>query len=196
MKEFSWRTFHRTFAKENSESDSSYDIFFNAEMLVGDPDSLQSEKITLLFERMEIIHDPTDYQIQLSEEIASHVNSINENTKIRFESFGANPNSEHCKENGQTILEFEFGGQQIHRIQQVSLNLCDKRCVFLSKASDRSSYENLSVKDIIKYTWIRNRNIDLVEFMLTPDCDIVGRAVHPAIDMQWDEFIYCAYTLA
>lgn len=31
---------------------------------------------------------------------------------------------------------------------------------------------------------------------LDPDCVVVGRVVHPVDDMQWDEFIYCAYALA
>jgi hypothetical protein len=43
---------------------------------------------------------------------------------------------------------------------------------------------------------MRNRNIDLVEFVVDPTSAIVGRIVHPLEDIQWDEFIYCAYTLA
>jgi hypothetical protein len=35
-----------------------------------------------------------------------------------------------------------------------------------------------------------------VEFVVAPDFSIIGRVVHPVEDMQWDEFIYCAYTLA
>ena len=49
---------------------------------------------------------------------------------------------------------------------------------------------------MIKHTWIRNRHIDLVEFVMNPDWAIVGRVVHPIDDMRWEEFIYCAYTLA
>ena len=195
MNKFSWRTFHRTFAIEDSVSNSSFKIFFNAEMLVADADSLQPEKISRLFERMEIIHDPKDYQNELSEEIARHVCSINENPKIPFDRSELT-RIRTDKDSGVTKLKFEFGGQQNLRNQQVSLYLCDERCVFLSKASDSESFEKLSVKELIKYTWIRNRNIDLVEFVLNPDCEIVGRVVHPVIDMQWDEFIYCAYTLA
>lgn len=195
MYNLSWRTFHRTFAIEDAASDSNYKIFFNAEMLVGDADSLQSEKISRLFERMEIVHDPANYQNQLSEEISRHVNSINENTTIPIDRF-EQTRLRTRKKNSVTILEFEFGGQQIPRFQRVSLYLCDNRCVFLSTASDGEFSRKLPVKDLIRYTWVRNRHIDLVEFLLNPNCDVVGRVVHPVIDMQWDEFIYCAYTLA
>ena len=67
---------------------------------------------------------------------------------------------------------------------------------FLSNASEGEFSRKLSVKNLIKFTWIRNRNIDLVEFVLNPNYEIVGRVVHPIENMQWDEFIYCAYTLA
>lgn len=195
MNNLSWRTFHRTFAIDNAASSSNYKIFFNAEMLVGDADSSQSEKISRLFERMEIVHDPASYQVQLSEEIYRHVNSINENTTIPIDRFEQTSLRMH-KENSVTILEFEFGGQQKPRFQRVSLYLCDNRCIFLSTASDGEFSRKLPVKDLIKYTWVRNRNIDLVEFVLNPDYEIVGRVVHPAKNMQWEEFIYCAYTLA
>lgn len=45
-------------------------------------------------------------------------------------------------------------------------------------------------------TWMRNRNIDLVEFVVDPTSAIVGRVVHPVDNMMWKEFVYCAYTLA
>ena len=132
MKKFSWRTFHRTFAIESSVSDSKYKIFFNSEMLVGDADNLQPEKISRLFERMELVHDPKNYQRQLSGEIASYVNSINENTTIPIDR-SEQTRLRAYKENGLTKLEFEFVGQQIHRTQRVSLYLCDDRCVFFEQ---------------------------------------------------------------
>ena len=54
----------------------------------------------------------------------------------------------------------------------------------------------LPVSDVIKHTWIRNRHIDIVEFVMDPDWAFVGRVVHAIDDLQWEEFIYCAYTLA
>ena len=195
MKDFSLNTFHRTFAIENSAPNQGYKIFFNTEMLVGDADSLTKEKIRLFFERMELGHDPDSYQNDLSPSIDSQIRSIDENTKISIDRSGQTRLRKNI-ENGVTKLKFKFGGKQKHRFQQVSLYSCDKRCVFLSKASDREKIQDLSVRDIVKFTWIRNRNIDLVEFMLNQDDEIVGRIVHPEIDMTLDEFINCAYTLA
>jgi len=56
--------------------------------------------------------------------------------------------------------------------------------------------KHLSEVELIKYTWIRNRHIDLVGFVVDSTLAIVGRVVHPIENISWDEFIYCAYTLA
>ncbi len=194
MDELSWRTFYRTYAIENS--DSSYKIFSNAEILIRDANSLH-EKISRFLQRMEISHDPIDYQIELSPEIASYVRSIHDNTTIPYDRSEQTRMRAHM-EADVTRLDFEFGGPQTHRIQRVSVYLSkDKqRCIFLSKATDWEAINKMHVKDLVKYTWMRNRNIDLVEFMLNPDFQIIGRIVHPLVDMLEEEFIYCAYTLA
>ena len=54
----------------------------------------------------------------------------------------------------------------------------------------------LSIDQIIRFTWQRNALIDIVEFMLNDKVEIVGRAVHPIEGMTLEEFHYCAYTLA
>ena len=127
--------------------------------------------------------------------IVSLVESISETTPIPIDR-SRNTKLRAVKEGDLITLVFEFGGTQIHRSQRVALYECEGRCIFMSQAT-KSGYGNqLSAKDVIKYTWIRNRNIDLVEFVVDPTSTLVGRVVHPVDDMQWDEFIYCAYTLA
>ncbi len=195
MRDISWRTFHRTFAIELSDMKAGYQLFFNAEMLVGGVDTTQHIEIERIFERMEHEHDPDQYQNELPDEIASYVDSINENTHIPIDRSGGT-RLRVLKSKGVTLLVFEFGGRQIHRIQHVALHVYDGRCVFMSKSSSEGYCKKLSVRDVIKYTWIRNRHIDLVEFVVDPDYSIIGRVVHPVESMQWDEFIYCAYTLA
>ena len=195
MCNFSWRTFYRTFAIESSDLRAGYQLFFNSEMLVGDADTTQYAEIQKVFQRMEIEHDPDIYQRELPRKITQHVDSINEDTIIPIDRSGVT-RLRTTNEKGVTTLVFEFGGLKVHRAQRVSLYVCEGRCIFLSKASDKSLCKHLSVRDVIKYTWIRNRYVDLVEFVMNPDWGIIGRVVHPIEDMQWDEFIFCAYTLA
>ncbi len=195
MRDISWRTFHRTFAIECSDMKAGYQLYFNAEMMVGGTGTTQHTEIERIFERMEIKHDPDRYQKVLPNEIAAYVDSINEDTNIPIDRSGET-RLRVIKYEGVTTLVFEFGGAQVHRTQHVTLHVCNGRCIFISKASSEGCCKKLSVRDVIKYTWIRNRHIDLVEFVVAPDFSIVGRVVHPVEDMQWDEFIYCAYTLA
>ncbi|ANG62607.1 hypothetical protein A8C75_09005 [Marinobacterium aestuarii] len=51
-------------------------------------------------------------------------------------------------------------------------------------------------RKLLRLTWLRNRNIDLVEFLVRPDGFLVGRACHPAASMGFDEFRFAAYVLA
>ena len=99
-------------------------------------------------------------------------------------------------DHGVTTLLFNFGGNQMHRKQKVVIKELAGRCVFLSNVTRDGYCQLLEPDAIIKYTWLRNRNIDLVEFVVDDAKAIVGRVVHPIADMQWSEFIYCAYTLA
>ena len=195
MREFSWHTFHRVYAIEDSNLKEGYQLYFNAEMLVSDAETTQHTDIKRIFERMEINHNPANYQKELSNEISAHVNSINVGKEIPFDRSG-DTGLQTGNANGVTTLKFEFGGLQNHRAQHVSLYESEGRCIFLSKASSEGFGKSLPVSDLIKHTWIRNRYIDLVEFVLNPDWAIVGRVVHPIDDMRWEEFIYCAYTLA
>jgi hypothetical protein len=48
----------------------------------------------------------------------------------------------------------------------------------------------------VKYTIERNKEIDIVEFIVTEDRFIEGRIVHPIKNMQPKEFLFNAYILA
>jgi hypothetical protein len=78
----------------------------------------------------------------------------------------------------------------------VGISVCDVLLLFLSAEPGEGFFYSLSARDIIKRTWTRNRQIDLVEFVVDPTRKIVGRVVHPSANMTFEEFLYCAYTLA
>ena len=197
MKKVSWPKVHRTYALVNSDKISGYDLYFKAEMLVGNSDITQQSEIKQLIDCMEledIEHHSQNYQTQLPKEITKHVKSINKCTSIPIDRSGQTQIV--VQDNNGTELIFNFRGSKNFRTQRVSLFVYDKRCIFLSQACSKEHSKQLPVEELIKYTWIRNRNIDIVEFLLNPNSEIVGRVVHPVASMQWEEFIFCAYTLA
>ncbi|QEP41782.1 helicase [Ectothiorhodospiraceae bacterium BW-2] len=195
MCDLSWTTFHRTFVTESSDAKNSYHLYFNAEMLVGGEGVTQRCEIDRLFERMKIKHNPQGYCVELPDAIRALIDSINEDTPIPVDRTGGT-RVRVTHEAGVTTLLFEFGGLVLPRTQRISLFSSHERVVFLSHATRAGFCKELDARDIIKYTWMRNRHIDLVEFVVDPSQAITGRVVHPSEEMQWEEFIYCAYTLA
>jgi len=195
MSRISWRAFHRTIAIERSDAKGCYQLYFDAEMLVGGSELTQEAEINRLFERMDIEHDPDGYSADLPSTIMSCVDSIHEDIVIRVDRSGETKLRIE-QEGGVTILVFELGGAQVHRTQRVRLFASDQRCIFISNATSPDYARRLSPQDILRHTWLRNRRIDLVEFVIDSTKALVGRVVHPAQNMAWDEFIYCAYTLA
>ncbi len=195
MSRISWRAFHRTIAIERADTKGLYQLYFDAEMLVGGPELTQEAEINRLFERMDIEHDPDEYSADLPSTIISLVDSIHEDTVIRVDRSGETKLRVE-QEGGVTTLVFELGGAQVHRTQRVRLFASDQRCIFISNATGADYARRLSPQDILRHTWLRNRRIDLVEFVIDSTKALVGRVVHPAHNMEWDEFIYCAYTLA
>jgi len=192
IQRISWRSFHRTYAIEVGAG--KLDLYFNAEMLVGGETMTQYSEIECIFERMKHTHNPKHYSNQLSSTVIQYVNSV-DGRRIPIDRSGQTTVTTSL-DDGLTTLLFNFGGNQIHRKQKIVLKEHAGRCVFLSNVTMEGYCQSLEPDELIKYTWLRNRNIDLVEFVVDDTEAIVGRVVHPAADMQWDEFIYCAYTLA
>ncbi len=56
--------------------------------------------------------------------------------------------------------------------------------------------QTISDKKLLNATWVRNRNIDLVEFLVRPDGDLVGRAFHPLDSMGFEELVFTSFILA
>lgn len=195
MQELSWTTFHRTYATKSSDVKNGYQLYLNAEMLVGGVEITQQTDIDRIFERMEIKHDPEDYSTMLPDSVVAYIDAINEEIHIPVDRTGGTRVRVEQEENVTTLV-FEFSDLVLTRTQRISIYALNERVVFLSHATRNGFCKSIDVKEIIQYTWIRNRHIDLVEFVVDPYQSIIGRVVHPCEEMQWDEFIYCAYTLA
>ena len=65
-----------------------------------------------------------------------------------------------------------------------------------SKSAEWTKWDEENRAKLIEYTWGRNARIELVEFLLDENHDLIGRIVHPASTLQPKELMYFAYILA
>lgn len=196
MMEKSWCTFHRTQAEEIANG--CYRLYLNCEMLVGNQNVTQANDISNFFDRFSAKHNPDRYQLPISKVINEHCQyAIRESILINSRTF--NGSITLVDEADRYGLKFNFGADGIARSHTVLLYESDGHCIFLSKAVGAEQLSKLGTdKDrrIIEYTWVRNRHVDVVEFLLDNDDEISGRVIHPVSSLDWGEFIYCAYVLA
>jgi hypothetical protein len=193
MMKKSWNTLHRTIAIEDAAG--TYQLFFNSEMLVGDSSLTQVRDIELYFKRFSDTHVPEQYQYPTSKIIVDYYQrAIKNNVKINGNKLRIEK-SDNNKKNSLGI-RFIFGDDKLERKHNIFLHECDGRCIFISKVATKNKIGQFDDKKIIEYTWIRNNHIDLVEFTLNKQGDLVGRVVHSSNSLDWAEFIFCAYTLA
>jgi len=196
MMEKSWCTFHRTQAEETEKG--CYRLYMNCEMLVGDKHVTQVNDISSFFDRFNAEHNPNKYQLPISKVINDHCQrAISESILINGRPF--NGNVTLVDGGGGFGLKFNFGAGALARSHTVLLYESDGHCIFMSKAVTADQLAQLGAekdKKIIEYTWVRNRYVDVVEFLLDKDDGVSGRAIHPVNSLDWDEFIFCAYVLA
>jgi superfamily II DNA or RNA helicase len=193
MKKVSWRTFHRTQAVACGRG--IYELYFNSEMLIGDKEVTKTNDVDRLFERMDIDHDPSNYGPVVSEPVKRCLEAIGTNCEIEMDR--GNTTEVTVEENAEgTSIVFSFDQHGVPRNHRVHLYEYEGRLIFLASASEPGLADRLTIEDIIRFTWERNRYVDIVEFMVDDRRAFVGRAVHPVATMHWREFIYCAYTLA
>lgn len=69
-------------------------------------------------------------------------------------------------------------------------------CGFEATVAKAPLVQAISDKKLLNATWVRNRNIDLVEFLVRPDGDLVGRAFHPLDSMGFEELVFTSFILA
>ena len=192
MQRKSWHVFHRTYAKRTATR--QYLLCHDSELLVGDEHSTSMVEVERFFQRFEHAHDPTLCGKPETEKTRAYwaeakKNGSRDPGNMRIRVTGLE--CEDCLE-----LNFRFGLDALSRMHRVRIVEAEGRCIFLSRVASSEVVRSLSVEQLVKLTWERNRNLDVVEFMLDDDFCIVGRAVHPVEGMDYREFWYCARTLA
>lgn len=184
----SWRTFHRVYVKRTAKG--CFDLYHDAEMLIGDKEGTTSDEIEMFFERfLQDEHNPNEYKRPVSDHIIGYWKKANE---ARYGQWLAEikpfENEQHLG------LKFAFGdGERKH---EVRIYQATDRCIFVAQVADAQTTKKLNQDQIVRFTWERNANIDIVEFTLDDTDNLVGRAVHPIKGLDEKEFLYCAYTLA
>ena len=188
----SWRTFHRVYVEKTAKG--CFDLYHDAEMLIGDEQGTTSDEIEMFFKRfLQDEHNPDEYKRPASDHIIRYWKQANE---ARYGQWSAKIER---FENGQRLgLKFTFGGEenQKKREHNVCVYEAADRCIFIAQVADAKITQELSKEQLVRFTWERNANIDIVEFMLDDKENLVGRAVHPIKGLDEKEFLYCAYTLA
>ena len=192
MHELSWRTFHRTYAKETANR--CYQLYHDAELLIGDENQTTPSEISRLLERFTTDHDPSSYRKPQAAHIHRYWQRAAREAKAQYGQWHAEIlpfEQRSCL--GLTLHLTETTWRRRHRIK---IYEADGRCVFMAKAADASAMSDFSIEQLVQFTWQRNANIDIVEFMLDDEGHLMGRAIHPSDGLTFKEFVYCAYTLA
>ena len=191
MQRKSWHTFHRTYAVCTGAR--QYELHHDSELLVGDEHNTSRIEVDRFFERFKHAHDPTRCSKPESSKTRKYWRTLkNGNHQLnRVGTTVTGFDRYDCLE-----LDFSFGEGFSLRSQRVRIFEAENRCIFLSRAALSEVARTLSVEQLVKLTWERNRHLDVVEFMLDDEFSLVGRAVHPLEYMNFQEFSYCAYTLA
>jgi hypothetical protein len=192
MLEKSWQTFSRTSAVETAHR--TFQLYSDAEMLIGDEYTTTTDEIDKFFERFTNVHDPVNYSKPASPRILEYWQQASNKSSNDFGQLAAEL---ICRaRNGCLEMEVSLGEQPLQRRHKIQVFEAEGRCVFLATAASANKVAQLSIDQIIRFTWQRNTLIDIVEFMLNDKAEIVGRAVHPIEGMTLREFLYCTYTLA
>jgi len=191
MREQSWQTFHRTYAIETAKR--CFQFHHDAEMLIGDEHATSPGEIKRFFERFSSSHDPGDYQKPISDQIRRYWNRAALEQSVQFGQWEANVSSYERQD--CLGLTFSFGDRSWNRKHQISIYEAEGRCIFIARAANANIVNHLSNDQLLKLTWQRNAHIDIVEFMLDGEGNLVGRAVHPVDGSTFKRFLYCAYTL-
>lgn len=188
----SWNTFHRTYAAETGLG--HFQLHHDAEMLVGDKQVTSAEEIARFFGRFGKPHNPAEYAMPTSKTVTGAWLQAKKEASAHYGQWSA---SVTAYEPGDCLgLMFEFGEDNWSRTHCINIFEADDRCIFLAQAASAKVVHTLSVEQIVRLTWERNRHNDIVEFMLDDEYSLMGRAIHPVDGLSYQEFMYCAYTLA
>jgi hypothetical protein len=182
---FSLNNYNRTYCTNNV-------LRYDAHTLVGDELLTQASEIDELITRAQ-----NGYCTTLDKTIIE-LNNLFDASLLKRELFVRN----HIVDAQlvDNLITFTFcNGSDIYkykRTQKVTVTQDEGYIIFTSKAGIWSQWNQEGIKKLIEYTWERNAMIDIVEFLLNSDDEIIGRIVHPANSIQSKELMYFSYILA
>jgi len=195
MLEKSWQTFHRIQADKIGTD--VYQLTKNSEMLIGNDNVTQSEDIQHFFDSFSDLHRP-QYNALNSGKVKGFCKQA-EQDGISLNGKKTTINIKYLNERDIHSLSIEFGADYLLRKHLVQIFESDGYCIFISKAihaAKLNSFDKEKERIILENTWCRNKQVDLVEFLLDGDEGISGRVIHPINSLDWKEFSLCAYLLA
>jgi hypothetical protein len=192
MAETSVNRLSRTFVEEITHR--GFALHFDSELLVGRDVGAHPDVIARFFERFSDKPDPATARRPDSPVVTRHWRKAVETARNETGPWHAHIIGRERRE--CLSLIFRFGTGSTPRKHEIRIQECDGRVVFHSTAAGPAEVRKLSVDQIVRFTWGRNRKVDLVEFMLTPELAIEGRVVQPIAALTFESFIYCAQTLA
>jgi hypothetical protein len=188
----SWETWHRTYAVEIAHL--TYQLHHDAEILIGDERHTGKREIAHFLDRFAGNHSPHRYGKPESASIHRYWARAERESHTQYGRWHAEIETfEQKRCLGLTFQLTETAWQRKHHIKIFE---ADGRCIFLSKIANWQRVNKLSNKQLLRLTWLRNAHVDLAEFTLDNQGNLVGRVVHPVEGLTYKEFMYCAYTLA
>lgn len=168
-------------------------LYRDAEILVGGPSVTCESDIVGLFRRFAPPEDLFEAAVPLDELVLDFdEESVNVYLTEKFQWNGTfairkRPSSM------ELIFRFDEDRKRHHRIRVGCRGGCG---YFEAMVADSATVDNFSRNKLLRCTWLRNRNVDLVGFLVRPDGCLIGRAMHPAHSIGFEEFIYTAFVLA
>ena len=170
-----------------------YELRRDAEMLVGGSDITHEADIVGLFQRFSVTTEEAGESPSL-ESILPELEEKRVNTYLtnNFHWSGTFLTKRHANLL-ELIFKFNEDRRRKHHIRVGYQRGC---CYFEATIANEDRVKEFSRDKLLRCSWLRNRNVDLVGFLVRPDGCLVGRAFHPAHSMNFEEFIFTAYLLA
>ncbi|MCC5888905.1 MAG: hypothetical protein JJT88_20905 [Gammaproteobacteria bacterium] len=165
----------------------------DAEMLVGDSDLTYEADIVGLFGRF-VLPAGIDEKLLPLDDFLPRIDETDVNTYLtdRFH-WNGTFNVKRRPASLSMVFKFDEDRRRKHLIRVSYRRGC---CYFEATVADWSVVDSFSAGKLLRCTWLRNRNIDLVGFLVRPDGCLIARAMHPAYSLTWEELIFTAFVLA
>ena len=186
----------RTFAKL---VDNHWELSSDAEMLIGNEDITCKEDLKGLFKRFQYSHFRAPIKAAPSASLLA-LNAFNTHKLTDYF-------KKHFKFEGETSITDKSPIMEVkvhlhsyeQRFQNIHIQMDGEFFKFESVVANKDQVKKLfqnKPRRLIELTWKRNRNIDLVEFIVRPDGCLAGRVCHPSNSLDFEELAFYLYTLA